>query len=154
MAYHTQKHPDELREAIQAAGEAGLTGTDIWRRLRDGTLDGWEGTYSIPADTVRHYLREHKRDEMARNLSPSLEQGLSPALYKMATRIYTEIERQFDAAMKGQKSVPLDTLDGMAKTLKTLEGLSKHKPTAAPKPRADDTPSDPILRAAAEREAA
>jgi hypothetical protein len=150
MAYHTQKHPDELRAAIAAASERGLSGTQITAQLASGTLDGWDGRYEIPADTVRHYAREAKNDKLAREGSPSLEQGLGAALHKMAGRIFTEIERQFDAAMKGQKSVPLETLDDMAKTLKTLEALAKHKPSSAPRKTVDDAPADPILAAAAE----
>lgn len=154
VPFPSKKHPDDLIAAIITASETGLHATEIQRKLRENHLAGWGRQYTMPLTTVRYYIREHRKEQALKARAVPLDQGLGPALYATATKLYLELNKRLEEAIQGKKpskdAVPVETLDEIGKALKTLEAFVKLRPAQRGKDQYEDqAPTDPIITAAA-----
>lgn len=154
VPFPSKKHPDDLIAAIITASETGLHATEIQRKLRENHLAGWGRQYTMPLTTVRYYIREHRKEQALKARAVPLDQGLGPALYATATKLYLELNKRLEEAIQGKKpskdAVPVETLDEIGKALKTLEAFVKLRPAQrATTENEDQAPTDPIITAAA-----
>lgn len=147
--FPAKRHPDTLIACIITAAQAGTNGKMIAAQLAAGELDGWPTAYQMPVNSVRYYVREHRKLTAARAPAEAIAQGLGPAIYTGAAKLTAEVLRRVNEAVdpKNKDSVTTDHLDDLAKTLKTLEVFIKHKPNRANTENQQPV-TDPILKAA------